>query len=80
MSLLHFSVYVKYSIILYFTHSNTHIFSHFSISETEISLNNEWHVRIQLAASTSFSVLHKIIVHLTIDGLKLKAMNYGTFC
>lgn len=35
------SVRVKYSLTLYFIHSNTHlIFSHFSISEIRIHLNN----------------------------------------
>lgn len=57
---LHISVYVKYSISLYLIHSNTHSF--------RIHLNNWWHVRVQLAVSFSFSVVHKIMVYLTIDG------------
>lgn len=59
---------MKYSISLYFIHSNTHIFSHLSISEIRIHLNNWWHVRVQLAVSFSFPVVHKIMVYLTIDG------------
>lgn len=57
----------------------TLIFSHFSVSEIKTHLNNCWHVTVQLAVSFSFSVVHKTIIHLTIDGF-LGAMKYSNFC